>query len=196
MHTALTRSLNSFIGIIKTIFMEEERETLEHLDQAFQWLVLLLSLLVAAFFEFLTWVGDPEKELFLIAKFMSSLLLPLTFSILFWFWQVLTLNRERKMSLRLLAWGSSSIVFMYYCLVLLIISTLGLTAVSPQLVAVLVLLFVGVFSWIPYWRIIILYRAVTLDLRFWERSILLIWSPFIVGIFTAAILILAPLLFF
>lgn len=175
---------------------EEERETLEHLDQAFQWLVLLLSLLVAAFFEFLTWIGDPEKELFLITKFMSSLLLPLTFSILFWFWQVLTLNRERKMSLRLLAWGSSSIVFMYYCLVLLIISTLGLTAISPQLVAVLVLVFVGVFSWIPYWRIIILYRAVTLDLRFWERGVLFIWSPFIAGIFTAAILILAPLLFF
>jgi len=63
--------------------MTEKRaeKILESLDKAFEWLVLLLTILIAIIFQFLTWGIDPEQGTAFITRIMVTLVVPLTISI-------------------------------------------------------------------------------------------------------------------
>lgn len=173
---------------------EEARDTLRRLDHAFALLVTLLVFLIAPILGFFMWIADPQKDMFLMSKLLASLVLPLFFSLIVWVWQSITLNREQKMRLRLIAWSSSFVVFMHFVIVLSIIMMLRIIATFPQLATIVLLVIILGFGWFPYKQILTRYRAVTLNLHFWERGMFFIWIPFIAGIFVAAILILIPLL--
>jgi len=174
--------------------MEEARATLGRLDQAFLFLVVILTSLLAIVLAYFMWIGDPQKDIFLMSKLLASLVLPLAFSLIVWYWQTITLNREQRMRLRLVAWSSSFVVFMHYVIVLSIILLLRIIATSSQIATIVLLVIILGFGWFPYRQILTRYRAVTLGLHFWERSDFFIWIPFFAGIFVAAVLALIPLL--
>jgi len=168
--------------------------TLTSIDKAFEWFVLLLTVLVAIIFQFLTWIADPQNNLRSIAGFMFSLVMPLMLSIIGWLWQLVTLRRERKIFLRLLSWSILSIVFLYYIELFFSLVILGLFKEFSIIATIVVLTVASLGGLFPYKQILNTYRALTINNRFWERHVLAIWSPFFSGIFVAGLFILLPFL--
>ena len=170
---------------------ERAEKILESLDNAFEWLVLLLTVLIAIIFQFLTWGIDPKQGTAFITRIMVTLVVPLTISIVGWLWQAITLDRERKIFMKLFSWSSLSIVFLYYLELFAVLVMLGAIPEFPQnrdILIIIVLLFVALF---PHKQILNTYRAVTIRLHFWERG-RYVWSPHLAGVFIVGISLLIP----
>jgi len=183
---------------------EETRETLplqgqeNDIDKAFEWFILLLTVLVAIIFQFLTWITSPVSSLELIAKFMFSLIAPLMLSIIGWLWQLITLRNQLKIALRLFSWSVLSIVFVYYMELFFAMVALGLfnkykesAAIATIVVLVVALVVGGLF---PHTRILTTYKTLTTGNEFWRRRPLQIWAPYLVGMGATALFILLPFL--
>ena len=174
---------------------ERAEKILESLDKAFEWLVVLLTVLIAIIFQFLTWGIDPKQGTAFITRIMVTLVIPLTVSIMGWLWQAITLNRERKIFLKLFSWSSLSIVFLYYLELFAVLVMLGAIPEFPQnrdILIAIVLLFVAFF---PHSQILKTYRAATLNLHFWEKGRFHIWTPHLAGVVIVGLSLLIPYYF-
>jgi hypothetical protein len=167
------------------------------IDKAFEWFVLLLSVLIGVLFAFLTWITKPEANLDITTKFMCSLTAPLVLTICTWLWSLLTLSEERQIRLRLFSWNSISMIFAYYIMLFSTFVTLG---VSPgpfglaAAAAVVILISGVVVVLFPSKRIIGAYKAVTPENNLWKnkRAVAL---TYVLGAGLTGILILLPFVF-
>jgi hypothetical protein len=163
------------------------------IDKAFEWLVLLMTVLLGILFTFLTWVTKPEMNLDVTAKFMFSLTMPLILAICTWLWHLMTLSEGRKISLRLSSWGILSMVFAYYVMLFFTFVAFGVTRQFTLIAAVALSSGSAIVSLFPSKRILRAYRAMTPGNEFWNR-----WhapvGAYLFGVCFAAILILMPFL--
>jgi uncharacterized integral membrane protein len=169
--------------------------TVESINKAFEWLVLVLTVLLSVIFQVLTWILKPETNYKLTAQLMFSLTMPLIVSIITWFGQLITSKTRRQIFLRLLSWGILAIVLSYYIMMFLVLVVLGMTKEFSILVAVPLLVGSIVVALFPSRKILSTYKTATADNEFWKRREAAIWSPYLMGISIAGILILVPFLF-
>ena len=165
------------------------------IDKAFEWFVLLLSVLIGVLFAFLTWITKPEANLDITAKFMFSLTAPLVLTICTWLWNLLTLNEERQIFLRLFSWNSISMIFAYY---IMLFSTFVILGVSPKqfvfAAAVVILISSAVVGFFPSKRITEAYKAVIPENNLWKKKNAFVLA-YVLGAGLAGILILVPFVF-
>lgn len=171
-----------------------ERTNLPSMDKAFEWLVLFLTVLFGVIFQFLTWVLKPESLLGFTAKLMLSMTMPLILLLFAWFYRLLTLDEEHRISLGLFSWGSVSMVLSCYVMLFL---TLAITAIFNKFAVTAIIALLGgtiAISLVPSKRIFTIYKASTLDNRYWEQRGWKIAFPYIIGVCLTGLLILLPLL--
>jgi hypothetical protein len=169
-------------------------EAFPPIDKAFEWFILLLTVLVGIIFQFLTWITGPHEALRLVAKFMFSLLAPLMLSIIAWLWQFITLNIERRIFLRLFAWSILSIIFICYVQLFMVLVIFGLVKEAWTIATIAVLIVSLSTTLFPYKQIVNSYKATTANSVFWERGVIYVLRPYIAGAFAAALLIVLPLI--
>ena len=167
---------------------------LSSLDKMFQNLTALLAFLVAVILGVLFWMSKTSSDFWILLKFTASLVIPYLVMLLFWFWTVLTLTEEMKIRLKLIAWSMLSFIFMYYVEMLSILVLLRLIANFPTLSAYILIGIITLLSYFPYRKVMLRYRASTLNLPFWTRGNLTINCPYFIGIFLAFGLIIGALL--
>lgn len=172
---------------------EQQIETSRSIDKAFEWFVLLLTILVGILFQFLTWITQPQAQLQFIGMYMLSLVAPLVVSVLAWLAQLITLHIGRKIFLRLFSWSISSIVFFYY--IQLFVTLVAFSSIKDYLtVAVITLMTGAVFAILfPYRQIVDRYRSATINDGFWNKPKWYISIPYLGGAIIAAFLVLIPL---
>jgi hypothetical protein len=174
---------------------ETLNDEIKNLDNAFQWLILLLSILIGVMFQFLTWIGG-TTNVHDITKIMVSITIPLFITILSWVYQLILSNIERKMILRLFSWTLANLVLMYYMMLFAICILVG-EAEIPSSVGVVMLVLVVVLGTtiIPQGIITIKYKNYSLNLRIWQRGIFQL-GIILLGFAIGSVMILLPLLFF
>jgi len=163
------------------------------IDKAFEWLVLLMTVLIGILFTFLTWVTKPEISLDLTAKFMFSLTMPLVVAISIWLWHLMTLSEGLRISLCLSSWGILSMVFSYYIMLFFTFVAFGVTLQFTLMAAAALLSGSTIVTLFPSKRILRAYRAMTPENEFWNRQHAPV-RAYLLGAFLAAILILTPFL--
>jgi hypothetical protein len=164
------------------------------LDKAFEWFVVLMSVLIGVLFAFLTWITKPETNLALTAKFMFSMTAPFILTICTWLWNLLTLSKERQIFLRIWSWSTISMIFAYY---IMLFSTFVVLGISGQqaLTAVLAILVGSAFvAFFPSRRIARAYNAAIPENDFWKRRYA-VAGAYLLGASLAGILILMPFVF-
>jgi len=169
--------------------------TVESINKAFEWLVLVQTVLLSVIFQVLIWIMKPETNYKLTAQLMFSLTMPLIVSIITWFGQLITSKTRRQIVLRLLSWSILAMVFSYYIMMFFVLVVLGITREFSIVVAGSLLAGSLVVAFFPSKRILSTYKTATADNEFWKRRAVAIWSPYIMGTSIAGILILVPFLF-
>jgi len=173
----------------------QSNSMLSSLDKMFETLTaLLLTFLVAVILGVLFWMTKTSSDFWILLKFTASLVVPYVVMLLFWFWNVLSLTEEMKIRLKLIAWSMLSFISMYYVEMFSILVLLRLIANFPALSAYILIVIITLASYFPYRKVMLIYRASTLNLPFWTRGNLTINSPYFIGIFLAFGLIMGALL--
>jgi hypothetical protein len=178
------------ISVKKEGKQNSSRPTVESVDKAFEWLVLVQTVLISIIFQVLTWITKPEINYKVIAQLMFSLTMPLVVLIITWFGQLIT----SKIFLRLFSWGMLAMVFSYYTLLFFVLVFLGITTEFSLVVIGSFIVVSAVVVFFPSKRILRIYRtAAAPDNKFWKKHADIIW--YIMGLIIASILILVPFLF-
>lgn len=169
-------------------------EMLSSLDKMFEILTALLTFMVAVILGILLWMTKTSSDFWILSRFTASLVIPYLVMVLFWFWSVLASTQEMKIRIKLIAWSMLSFIFMYYVEMFSILVLLRLIANFPTLSAFILMGIITLASYFPYRKVMLRYRAATLNLPFWSRGNLMINFPYFIGIFLAFGLIMGALL--
>jgi len=164
------------------------------LDKAFEWFVLLMSVLIGVLFAFLTWITKPESNLDLTSKFLFSLTAPLVLAICTWLWGLMTLRKDQEIFLRLSSWGIVSMVFAYYIMLFTTFVVLGISRQFEFAAAVVLLVGSAIVGLFPLKRITGAYKAATPENDFWNRKYAFAMA-YVLGAAIAGFLILIPFVF-
>jgi hypothetical protein len=164
------------------------------IDKAFEWFVLLMSVLIGILFGFLTWVTKPEANLNLTAKFMFSMTAPLVLAICTWLWYLLTLSKERQIYLRLCSWSIISMIFAYYIMLFSTFVVLGITGQFGLTAAAALLSGSVIAGLFPLKRIARAYKAMTPENEFWNRKYAPV-AAYLWGVSLGGVLVLLPFVF-
>jgi len=140
-------------------------DEVERLDNAFQWLILLLTLSFSVLFGWLTWFWKTETEPITVS--VRIYLFPVFAIILVWILKVVTKDQNKRMFLRKFAWFWGVIQFWAFFAILALLFTMDLgqtmTYVSILIDAILFLL----MFWL-YRTVISSYRESLHQISFWR----------------------------
>jgi hypothetical protein len=133
------------------------------------------------------------NDFWILLKFTASLVVPYVIMVLFWFWTAITLIEEVKIRLKLVAWSMLSFIFTYYVEIFSILVLLRLIANFPTLSAIVLMGIVTLVSYFPYRKIMLRYRAATLNLPLWSKGNFKIYLPYFIGVFLSFAIIMGSL---
>jgi len=162
----------------------------ESIVKAFEWLIMLQTILIAIIFEFLSRANSADFPS--VAKVMASMTIPLIFSVVSWFWHYLTPTKEREIYFCLFSWGILSMVFVYYIMAFLLLTFIVISEIdwAIGIALIVTLALVAIF---PSGRIGKIYREEAEKSTHWENKLKLrITLPYTIGMALAAILIILP----
>lgn len=175
------------------------KEILSSYDHAFEWLLFLLSILVAILFQFLTWIAeqpilvpDDQGDLPQVTELIASFSVPLIFAIMSWFLKIIALGEEKKMFRRLFAWSISYCILIYYMIVLIILLSLMQIPKAPFAWALVMIIMIHLLTSsrvFPIGRIAETYKATTIFSCYWSRPYG-IAKPYALGIASFSVIFL------
>jgi len=166
---------------------------IKDLDNMFGILTGLMTFLVAAILGILFWMTRSTNDFYISLRFTASLVIPYIMMILIWFWQYFQVEEE-KIRFKLTSWSILSFLFMYYIELFSILILLRMISNYPTLSALILIGIITLTGYFPYRKIMLMYRAATLNLHFWEKNKLVIDSPYIIGVIITFVIILGTLL--
>lgn len=176
-------------------------QIVDSLDSAFEWLVIILTVLLGILFQFLTWISKPPDgqsmgDLKTITKLMTSLTIPLVVCTITWLYQKISSTDERRMWIRLFAWNGLIQVYVYYMCLFIVSSLLSsIPSLGPLVTATLIVISIYVVSdSISSTTVLTKYKGATLDNGFWNKGKVRTNLPQILGVAVNLILILFFLL--
>jgi hypothetical protein len=177
------------------IEMLHERESWGSLERAFQTMVVLLGIFQATLFQYLITIIDIQTERATATKFMASLTIPLLICIGVWFYKSFVFTKKWKIVCCLFAYSMLDGILAYFVILFTIIVLLDLVAKFPQVGAILLTMIVlAVATYFPHRKIFLKYRALTIDLEFWEKGKIYTNLPYLLGIASTMTLIILLLI--
>lgn len=178
---------------VKKIGMETN---LESVEKAFDWLVLLVTILNGVIFAYWKWLTSQSTitldVLTFTARLMFSLIVPLVVLLFPVLWQNLTSNVEHKIALRMFSWGALIFIFAYYVLLFLSLELVSLTRgfVVAYVISSVGSIVVIVLFQFPFRKIVALYKESTPNSKYWKKREIVTWVPYIVGLVLTGLIIL------
>jgi len=147
-------------------------QIIENADKSFDLTIILLGILQATLFQFLTWGLDPKTELYKSIAFTITFIAPFLVSLGLWIRTRLENDiNQNTIRYRILAWAVLNADYVFSMYIFVTFFWLKLINVLPLLLwtTILIISILVVNVIIPFNRIINMYKTATQNYELWEK---------------------------